>query len=97
MQTSLNNHNFFIFRCTAYSKASSERSFFYLNVDASLQESDLKQRSGDCLKAFAKLTLRTDGGRHFLLVVAIVMRSLSNVNAVASIDKRRKSILLVKD
>ena len=34
VQTPLNNHNFVIFRCTAYSKASLERSFFfYLNED----------------------------------------------------------------
>ena len=33
-QAHLNNHIFVIFHCTAYSKESLERSFFYLNVDA---------------------------------------------------------------
>ena len=36
LQTSLNNHNFVIFHCTAYSKVSLERLFFYLNADALL-------------------------------------------------------------
>ena len=34
VQTSLNNHNIVIFRCTAYPKTSVKRSIFYLNIDA---------------------------------------------------------------
>ena len=60
-----------------------------------LRESDLKYGVVIVWRlSLAKPTLWTDGGRHFLLVVAIVTRWLSK--AVASIDKRRKSILLVK-
>ena len=42
VQAPLNNHIFVIFRCTVYSKGSLERSFFYLNVDASFDKIGLE-------------------------------------------------------
>ena len=93
VQTSLNNHNVVIFHCTACSKASLERSFFYLKRGC-LVCKNLTWNNGVVIvwrPSLAKPTLWTDGGRHFLLVVAIVTRSLSN--AVASTSVERASCL----
>ena len=67
VQTSLNNHNVVIFRCTAYSKASLERSFFYLNIDALFCENRTWNNGVVIVwrPSLAKPTHWTDGGHHF--------------------------------
>ena len=93
VQTSLNNHNVVIFHCTAYSKASLERSFFYLNVDAMFCL-NLTWNNGVVIvlrPSLAKPKLWTDGGRHFLLVVAIVTRT--QLHRLTSVAQERASCL----
>ena len=96
----LNNHNFVIFRCTAYAKTPLERSFFYLNVDALFarigpEATELWLFEGEHFILFGHADAFDRRRSPFFLVVAIGTRLLSN--PVAAIDKGRKSIVLAKD
>ena len=99
------NDNVVIFRCTAYSKASLERNILLSKLRYLVCENRTSSNEGVIVWTDHQFTLfghadafnrrgGSAGNQVFLLVVAIGTRLLSN--PLAAIDKRRKSILLVK-